>query len=99
MRTHHYVAICHSLSNRITGALTLLPLIVAAAIATAFPAFDGNENEHWVGTWAAAVHEPDLLLPGLSAYDSGDHVHPTDEGYKAMADAIDLTLFRNGDHR
>jgi len=27
------------------------------------------------------------------AYDSGDHLHPGDAGYKAMADAIDLTLF------
>jgi lysophospholipase L1-like esterase len=29
----------------------------------------------------------------LSAYDSGDHVHPNDAGYKAMAAAIDLSLF------
>ena len=29
----------------------------------------------------------------LPAYDSGDHLHPNDAGYKAMADAIDLTLF------
>jgi len=36
---------------------------------------------------------PSRLLP---AYDSGDHVHPTDEGYRAMADAIDLALFRDG---
>jgi lysophospholipase L1-like esterase len=27
------------------------------------------------------------------AYDSGDHLHPKDAGYKAMADSIDLTLF------
>jgi lysophospholipase L1-like esterase len=26
-------------------------------------------------------------------YDSGDHLHPSDEGYKAMGDGIDLTLF------
>ena len=29
------------------------------------------------------------------AYDSGDHAHPNDAGYKAMADAIDLSLFRD----
>lgn len=29
-----------------------------------------------------------------TAYDSGDHLHPTDPGYKAMGDAIDLKLFR-----
>ncbi|MBT9330141.1 SGNH/GDSL hydrolase family protein [Acidipila sp. 4G-K13] len=34
---------------------------------------------------------PQTMLP---AYDSGDHVHPNDAGYKAMADAIDLSLFR-----
>jgi lysophospholipase L1-like esterase len=33
---------------------------------------------------------PDRMLP---AYDSGDHLHPNDAGYKAMADAIDLSLF------
>jgi lysophospholipase L1-like esterase len=26
-------------------------------------------------------------------YDSGDHLHPSDAGYKAMADGIDLALF------
>jgi lysophospholipase L1-like esterase len=28
-----------------------------------------------------------------SAYDSGDHLHPKDDGYKAMGEGIDLTLF------
>src|SRR5947209_13839396 len=26
----------------------------------------GNGNEHWVGTWGAALHEPDLGIPGLA---------------------------------
>jgi lysophospholipase L1-like esterase len=34
--------------------------------------------------------QPDRLLP---AFDSGDHLHPNDTGYKAMADAINLKLF------
>jgi len=34
---------------------------------------------------------PDTFLP---AYDSGDHLHPGDAGYKAMGDAVDLSLFR-----
>lgn len=33
---------------------------------------------------------PDTYLP---AYDHGDHLHPSDPGYKAMGDAIDLGLF------
>jgi lysophospholipase L1-like esterase len=35
--------------------------------------------------------DPHRLLPG---YDSGDHLHPNDAGYQAMADAIDLALLR-----
>ena len=35
---------------------------------------------------------PTKLLP---AYDSGDHLHPDDAGYKAMGDAIDLSLFKS----
>jgi lysophospholipase L1-like esterase len=35
--------------------------------------------------------QPDRFLP---AYDSGDHLHPSDAGYKAMGEAIDLALFR-----
>jgi lysophospholipase L1-like esterase len=27
-------------------------------------------------------------------YDSGDHLHPADAGYKAMGDAVDLALFK-----
>lgn len=39
------------------------------------------------------VHDdPTRILP---AYDSGDHAHPNDAGYRAMADAIDLSLFRD----
>lgn len=33
---------------------------------------------------------PDQLLP---AYDSGDHLHPSPAGYRAMADAIPLSFF------
>jgi lysophospholipase L1-like esterase len=28
------------------------------------------------------------------AFDSGDHLHPGDAGYRAMGDAVDLALFR-----
>jgi lysophospholipase L1-like esterase len=36
---------------------------------------------------------PGRLLP---AYDSGDHLHPNDAGYQAMADAVDLILLTQG---
>jgi lysophospholipase L1-like esterase len=33
---------------------------------------------------------PETLLP---KFDSGDHLHPNDDGYRAMAESIDLKLF------
>jgi lysophospholipase L1-like esterase len=35
----------------------------------------------------ANPQDPQIILP---LYDSGDHVHPSDAGYKAMADSVDL---------
>jgi lysophospholipase L1-like esterase len=42
----------------------------------------------------AATRDP--AHPGrlLATYDSGDHLHPNDAGYKAMGEAIDLALFK-----
>ena len=39
-----------------------------------------------------AIRDPSDPLRILPRYDSGDHLHPNDAGYAAMADAIDLTL-------
>jgi lysophospholipase L1-like esterase len=41
-----------------------------------------------------ATQDPQRPDRMLSRYDSGDHLHPNDEGYKAMADAVDLRLFQ-----
>ena len=41
----------------------------------------------------AAVRDPANPSQLLAAYDSGDHVHPNDAGYRAMAAAMDLALF------
>ena len=41
----------------------------------------------------AATRDPASPLQFLPKYDSGDHLHPGDTGYRAMGDAIDLTLF------
>jgi lysophospholipase L1-like esterase len=41
-----------------------------------------------------AVRDPANPDRMLAAYDSGDHLHPSDAGYKAMGDAIDLSLFK-----
>jgi lysophospholipase L1-like esterase len=42
----------------------------------------------------AAVRDPAHPERILAMYDSGDHLHPNDAGYKAMAEAIDLSLFK-----
>jgi lysophospholipase L1-like esterase len=42
----------------------------------------------------AVVRDPGQPARFLAMYDSGDHLHPNDAGYKAMADAIDLSLFK-----
>jgi len=39
------------------------------------------------------VRDPAHTDSLLAAFDSGDHLHPNDAGYKAMAAAIDLRLF------
>lgn len=40
-----------------------------------------------------AAEDPSHPARLLPAYDSGDHLHPNDAGYKVMSDAIDLKLF------
>lgn len=67
----------------------------------------GEEARQTVNRWMRAGGEYDAVIdfdavlrdparPSrlLPAFDSGDHIHPNDTGYQAMADAVDLTLFR-----
>jgi lysophospholipase L1-like esterase len=46
----------------------------------------------------AVLRDPVRLTRLRPEFDSGDHVHPNDLGYRAMADAIDLKLFRGEDN-
>ncbi|HVC46062.1 MAG TPA: SGNH/GDSL hydrolase family protein [Terracidiphilus sp.] len=41
-----------------------------------------------------ATRDPANPLVYAPQYDSGDHLHPRDAGYSAMADSIDLSLFQ-----
>jgi len=50
-------------------------------------AFDG------VIDFEAAIRDPSHPTRMLPAFDSGDHLHPSDAGYQAMANAINLRLF------
>ena len=49
--------------------------------------FDG------VVDFEAATRDPENPKKLKAAFDPGDHLHPNDAGYQAMADAIDLGLF------
>ena len=49
-------------------------------------AFDG------VIDFDAALRDPNNVTRMLPVFDSGDHLHPNDAGYKALANAIDLML-------
>ncbi|HEY2457851.1 MAG TPA: GDSL-type esterase/lipase family protein, partial [Candidatus Acidoferrum sp.] len=57
----------------------------------------------WIRTsgWFDAVldfdrttRDPNNLQNLLPSFDSGDHLHPGDVGYKAIADSIDMSLFQ-----
>jgi lysophospholipase L1-like esterase len=45
------------------------------------------------------LRDPDAPTRILPLYDSGDHGHPTDAGYRALADSIDLGLFSDDERR
>jgi lysophospholipase L1-like esterase len=51
-------------------------------------AFDGTVD------FDKATRDPNRPTFFSSQADSGDHLHPKDDGYKAMADAFDLSLFQ-----
>jgi lysophospholipase L1-like esterase len=53
---------------------------------------DGALFDHVID-FDQAVKDPAKPTWLRSEYDCGDHLHPNDAGYKAMADAIDLKLF------
>jgi lysophospholipase L1-like esterase len=104
------IALARSHNVRIVGAT--LPPFEGALHGTPFEGHFSPEKDkvrstvnQWIRTAGAfdAVVDFDTLLRDpsrpsaiLPVFDSGDHLHPGDAGYKAMADAIKLeTLFGN----
>lgn len=45
-----------------------------------------------------AIQDPDQPDRMLPKFDSGDHLHPNDVGYREMAQAVDLSLFKGNCH-
>ena len=44
----------------------------------------------------AVMRDPAQPTKMLAKYDSGDHLHPSDAGYQAMANAFDLAMVKEG---
>ncbi|WP_019399212.1 SGNH/GDSL hydrolase family protein [Pseudoxanthomonas sp. GW2] len=57
---------------------------------------DGGEFDA-VLDFDALLRDPARPTRFLPAYDSGDHLHPGDAGYRAMGEAADLRLLLGGD--
>lgn len=95
------IARAHARGLKIFGA-TLTPYEGAAYFTPEGEAKRQALNE-WIRTSGAydgvidmdkATRDPAAPTRFLPAYDSGDHLHPGDAGYKAMGDAVDLALFK-----
>jgi lysophospholipase L1-like esterase len=93
------IAQAHARDVRIFGA-TLLPYQGAGYYSPAGEAIREAVNA-WIRTsgafdgvvdFDAAMRDPADPLLLNPAYDSGDHLHPNDAGYQAMADAINLDM-------
>jgi lysophospholipase L1-like esterase len=98
-----FIERAHTRGLKIFGA-TLTPFEGAAYFTKEGEAKREALNE-WIRTSKAydgvidfdvATHDPAQPTKYLSQYDSGDHLHPNDAGYQAMANAIDLAWFKVG---
>lgn len=94
------IARAHSQGIKVAGA-TLTPYEGAGYFSE-----QGEGIRHAVNQWIrtsgafdavidfdAATRDPSNPRRLLPAYDPGDHLHPNDAGYQAMADAVDLSIF------
>jgi lysophospholipase L1-like esterase len=99
----------HAKGLKIFGC-TLTPVEGFLLPGTPFPVFSPAKEvkRQLVNAWIRTSREYDSVIdfdlvlrdPNsptkiLPFYDSGDHGHPNDSGYEALANAIDLRLFRN----
>ena len=102
----------HAKGLKIYGA-TLTPNQGFIIPGTPFPVFSpANESKREaVNAWIrlsgeydgvidfdAVLRDPSFPARILPSLDSGDHAHPTDAGYKLLADAVYLQLFKDGSH-
>jgi lysophospholipase L1-like esterase len=101
----------HAKGLKIFGC-TLTPVEGFLLPGTPFPVFTHEKEakreavNRWIRTsgeyddvidFDRVLRDPSSPTRILAVYDSGDHGHPNDLGYNALADAIDLSLFGRDD--
>lgn len=102
---HQLIVRAHEAGLKIYGG-TLTPFE-----GTTFPGYYTPDKElirvkvnHWIRTsreydavidFDKAVRDPNHPARFLPTYDCGDHLHPNDAGYQAMAEAVKLYLFND----
>jgi lysophospholipase L1-like esterase len=96
----HLIVAAHAAGLKVFGA-TLTPF-QGAGYYSAAGETEREAINQWIRTSGAfdgvidfdrAIRDPADPLRLLPAYDSGDHLHPSDTGYQAMANAINLAAF------
>jgi lysophospholipase L1-like esterase len=103
------IARAHALGLKVYGG-TLTPF--QAFLPGIYYTPDGEAKRQAVNQWIRTSKAYDAVIDFDKAlrdprnpsamradYDSGDNLHPNDAGYRAMADAIDLSLFNGKDLR
>src|SRR6478609_1369619 len=91
----------HAANIKVYGA-TILPFGKAGYDSKPHEAARTKVNE-WIRTsgrfdavidFDKALRDPQAIANLLPAADTGDHLHPNENGYKMMGEAIDLSLFK-----
>ncbi|ULT56172.1 GDSL-type esterase/lipase family protein [Neobacillus drentensis] len=97
---HKYIQWAHESNMKILGA-TIMPFGGYAGN-TSLEEEKRQAVNHWIRTsgkfdgvidFDAATQNPEKKNELLPDYDSGDHLHPSKQGAKAMSDFIDLDIF------
>lgn len=97
----YYIDLAHAHNLKIYGA-TIMPFRGYISYTEEEEAVRQEVNE-WIRNTAQydavfdfdeATRDPNNISQLLPLYDSGDHLHPSDAGSKAIADTIDVNLFK-----
>jgi len=94
------ISLAHDRGLRIVGS-TLMPDGGSDYHPTSLDDQDRHQVNAWIRMpghfdavidWDAVMRDPDSPTRLRPQFDSGDHIHPSSAGYRAMADAIQLDL-------